>query len=73
MSNITHILPFSRTMFDILKLPLNNAETVELIAKFTAFTWLDVKDAKRMNTHPRSRFWPPTLKNGKIPPNPDGL
>ena len=60
-------------MFGTLKLQLNNAEMAESIAKFTAFTWLDVKGAKKTNTRPQSRFWPPTLKNGKIPPNPDGL
>ena len=60
-------------MFGTLKLQLNNAEMAESIAKFTAFTWLDVKGAKRMNTHLQSHFWPPTLKNGKIRPNLDGL
>ena len=53
---------------------LSNVETEVSIAKFTAFTWLDVNGAKRTNTRPRSRFWPRTQKNGRTRPrNRDGL
>ena len=43
----------NRIMYATLKLPLNNAEMVELIVKSMDYTWLDVKDVKKMNLLPQ--------------------
>ena len=40
-------------MYATLKLPLNNAEMVELIVKSMDYMWLDVKDVKKMNLLPQ--------------------
>ena len=40
-------------MYVTLKLPLNNVEMEVLIVKSMDYTWLDVKDAKKMNLPPQ--------------------